>query len=68
MKTISLKLNEEVADKLLSMDDKKRSLILKFITDTDNQNSWKELFIRTAEQAEKQGLTEEKLRDLLKKG
>ncbi len=67
MKTISLQLNEEVADRLLSMDDTKRSLILQFITDMDDKISWKELFVRTAEQAEKQGLTEAKLRDLLKK-
>ena len=67
MKTISLELNEEVAERLLAMDDLKRSMMLKLITDMDIQTSWKELFIKTAENAEKQGLTEEKLQELLKK-
>ena len=67
MKTISLELNEEVAERLLAMDDLKRSLMLKLITDMDVQTRWKELFIRTAENAEKLGLTEEKLQELLKK-
>jgi hypothetical protein len=67
MKTISLKLAEDVADKLLSMDDSKRSLILKFITDMDDRKSWKDLFNKTSEQAKKQGLTEEKLDQLLRK-
>ena len=65
MKTISLELNDEVAERLLAMDNLKRSIMLKLITDPDI--SWKELFIKTAENAEKQGLTEEKLHELLKK-
>jgi hypothetical protein len=64
---ISLDLNEEVAERLLAMDELKRSFLLKLITDVDVQSSWKELFIRTAENAEKLGLTEEKLQELLKK-
>ena len=67
MKTISLELSEEVAERLLAMDNLKRSIMLKFITDPEIQTSWKELFIKTAENAEKQGLTEEKLQELLKK-
>ncbi len=67
MKTISLEVNEDVAEKLLAMDSNKRSLFLKFFTDLAEKGNWKDLFIKTAEQAEKQGLNEEKLKELLKK-
>jgi hypothetical protein len=67
MKTITLEVSDRVAERLLAMDDLKRAFILKLVTDIDVQKSWKELFIKTAENAEKQGLTEEKLRELLKK-
>jgi hypothetical protein len=53
-----------VAERLLAMGDLKRSMMLKLITDVDVQASWKELFIKTAENAAKQGLTEEKLQEL----
>ena len=65
MKTISLEVSEEVAEKLMAMDKDKRQLALKFITDIDKKTSWKELFIKTSDQAKKQGLTEKKLKDLL---
>lgn len=65
MKTISLEVSEEVAEKLLAMDKEKRQLALKFITDLDKKTNWKELFIKTSNQAEKQGLTEKKLKHLL---
>jgi hypothetical protein len=67
MKTITIDVSDSVAERLLAMDNVKRSLMLKLITDVDIQNSWKELFIKTAENAEKQGLTEEQLQELLKK-
>jgi hypothetical protein len=67
MKTITLELSEDVANRLLAMDDQKRSLMLKFITSMEARGQWKELFIKTAEQAAKQGLTEDILKDLLKK-
>ena len=66
MKTITIELNDDVADRFLSMDKAKRLLAMKFITDLEKHSSWKELFLKTAEQAEKQGMTEEKLQDLLK--
>lgn len=58
MKTISFEVSEDVAEKLLAMDNEKRQLALKFITDIDKKTSWKELFIKTSDQAKKQGLTE----------
>lgn len=66
MKTITIELNDEVADRFLSMDKAKRLLALKFITDLEGVNDWKKVFIKTAEQAKVQGLTEENLNDLLK--
>ena len=67
MKTITLEVNEDVAEKLLAMDSNKRSLFLKFFTDRVEKGNWKDLFIKTAKLAEKQGLNEEKLKELLKK-
>lgn len=67
MKTITLQVSDPVAERLLAMDDLKRSFMLKLITDLDVQKNWKELFIKTADNAEKLGLTEEKLKELLKK-
>ncbi len=66
MKTITIELNDEVADKILSMDNAKRLLAFKFVTDLEKKNDWKRLFLKTAENAEKLGLTDEKLKDLLK--
>ncbi len=66
MKTITIELNDEVADRFLSMDKAKRLLAMKFITDLEKQSNWKELFLKTASQAEKQGMTEARLKDLLK--
>lgn len=66
MKTITIELNDEVADKILAMDNAKRLLAFKFITDLEKKSDWKKLFAKTAEQAERQGLTDEKLSELLK--
>ena len=65
MKTISLEVNEDVAEKLLAMDSNKRSLFLKFFTDMAEKGNWKDLFIKTAEQAEKRGLKEQELNKLM---
>jgi hypothetical protein len=64
---ISLDLNDEVAERLLAMYELKRSFMLKLITDVEVQMNWKDIFIRTAENAANLGLTEEKLQELLKK-
>jgi predicted metal-dependent phosphotriesterase family hydrolase len=67
MKTISLQLPDDIADKLLSVEDNKRALIFKFIIEMVEGNNWKDLFNKTSDQAKRQGLTEEKLDELLSK-
>ncbi|MBY0436417.1 MAG: hypothetical protein K2U26_20165 [Cyclobacteriaceae bacterium] len=65
MKTITVELNDEVADRILAMDKAKQLLAFKFVSDLEKQEDWKTIFAKTAEQAKKQGLTDEKLNELL---
>lgn len=67
MKTVSIEVSDEVADGLVKMDRQKRNLLLKFVTDMEKDLDWRNVFAKTAEQAKKQGLTDDKLEKLLKK-
>jgi orotidine-5'-phosphate decarboxylase len=66
MKTITVELNDEDADLILAMDKAKQSLAFKFVSNLEKREDWKTVFTETAEQAKKQGLTEEKLNELLR--
>jgi len=65
MKTITIELNDEVANRILAMDKAKQLLVFKFVSDIEMRDDWKEVFLKTSEQAKKQGLTAEKLNELL---
>jgi len=67
MKTISIELNDDIADWLIRMDNQKRNSLLKILNTLEKETDWKKIFAKTAEQAAKQGLTEEQLNKLLKK-
>ncbi len=67
MKTVSIELNDDLADWLVKMDSQKRNVLLRFLNNLEKETDWKKTFAKTAEQAAKQGLTEEKLNELLKK-
>ena len=59
MKTVLLELEDDIADWLLSMDTEKRSLFLKLMNELEKESDWKKVFIKTSDQAEKQGLNNE---------
>ena len=67
MKTVSIEVSDEIADRLLKMDGQKRNLLFKFIADLEKDVDWRKVFTTTAEQAKEQGLTEEGLDKLLEK-
>jgi hypothetical protein len=59
MKTVLLELEDDIADWLLSMDNVKRSLFLKLMNELEKESDCKKVFIKTSDQAEKQGLNNE---------
>ncbi len=63
MKTINLQLNEEITEKHLSINSTKQSLMLKPHYRHGYPNKLERTFLKTARNAEKLGLKEEKLQD-----
>ena len=67
MKTISLDVNDELAERFNKMGKVKREALLKILVDRiTSSTSLSDLLEFSALQAEKQGMTEEKLKELLK--
>lgn len=69
MKTISLELEDDLADKFDQLSKDKRDVLLKIWVERviSSSKSLSDLLEFSATQAEKQGITEEKLNELLKK-
>ena len=68
MKTITLEVSDELADKFNNIEKIKREMMLRFLVDrmTDS-TSLSDLLTFSATQAEQQGMTDELLKELLKK-
>jgi hypothetical protein len=67
MKTISFEVNDELADKFNKMSKEKRDTLLKILLDRiTSTTSLSDVLKFSALQAEQQGMTEEKLNELLK--
>jgi hypothetical protein len=68
MKTITLEVSDELADKFNTLEKMKREMMLKFLVDrmTDS-SSLSDLLAFSAEQAKQQGMTDGILKQLLKK-
>lgn len=67
MKTITLEVSDELADKFNTIEKIKREMMLKVLVDrmTDS-SSLSDLLTFSATQAEQQGMTDELLKELLK--
>ena len=68
MKTITLEVSDELADKFNNIEKIKREMMLRFLVDrmTDS-TSLSDLLTFSATQAEQQGMTDELLKELLNK-
>ena len=67
MKTITIEVNDELADRFNKISKTKREGLLKILIDrTISSKSLSDLLEFTALQAQKQGMTEDKLKELLK--
>ena len=67
MKTITLDVSDELAERFNKMSKMKREVLLKILLDRITSSaSLSDLLEFSALQAEKQGITEEKLKELLK--
>ena len=67
MKTITLDVNDELAERFNKMGKVKREALLKILVDRiTSSTSLSDLLEFSALQAEKQGMTDEKLKELLK--
>ena len=68
MKTITLEVSDELADKFNTIEKIKREMMLQLLVDrmTDS-SSLSDLLTFSATQAEQQGMTDELLKELLKK-
>ena len=68
MKTITLEVSDELADKFNTIEKIKREMMLQVLVDrmTDS-SSLSDLLAFSATQAEQQGMTDELLKELLKK-
>ena len=68
MKTLTIELEDELARKFNRVAKEKRDMLLKiWVERVTSSQSLSDLFEFTAEQAKRQGLTEERLTELLKK-
>ncbi|MBY0434743.1 MAG: hypothetical protein K2U26_11590 [Cyclobacteriaceae bacterium] len=67
MKTITLEVSDELADKFNTIEKNKREIMLRLLVDrmTDS-SSLSDLLAFSAKQAEKQGMNDELLKKLLK--
>jgi len=68
MKTITLELEDNLADKLSRVSKEKRDMLLKIWVEriTSSSKSLSDLLEFSALQAHQQGMTDEKLKELLK--
>lgn len=67
MRTITLNVSDELADRFDKMNKEKREALLKILLDRITTSaSLSDLMEFSALQAEKQGMTQEKLKELLK--
>ncbi len=67
MKTITLDVNDELAERFNKMGKVKREALLNILVDRiTSSKSLSDVLEYSASQAEKQGMTEEKLMELLK--
>ena len=67
MKTITIELNDELAERFNRISKNKREGLLKILIDRiTSSTSMSDLLEFSALQAEKQGMTEEKLKELLR--
>ena len=67
MKTITIELNDELAERFNRISKTKRKGLLKILIDRiTSSTSMSDLLEFSALQAEKQGMTEEKLKELLR--